>query len=294
MFFTKKKNTIFGQNPFKMLNITYDTSDSEFKSVSTINIFNRYKMEINKKINRFTEVSCNLQKYSKQYFVTFFNDSNLFQFSTDANKSYQIKIRNKFKNLVTTYHSVISERMEVFTQLDTIMYFMNHNMAIKLIKPVFEASNLIYIFNMYSTIFDNNNFFIKSINCGMEIVGLDKHVGIGLSGRVNTEDTVTSVNIQRFNLIKGSFYKKVCSFINDGFVDAGIEVQTNLKQKRHSVQGGLRYKSFTTEIKACVNDLWNMGVSWEEKISDKVKICASAEYNFVDFEYGMSVIYNDF
>lgn len=294
MFFTKKKNTIFGQNPFKMLNITYDTSDSEFKSVSTINIFNGYKMEINKKINRFTEVSCNLQKYSKQYFVTFFNDSNLFQFSTDANKSYQIKIRNKFKNLVTTYHSVISERMEVFTQLDTIMYFMNHNMAIKLIKPVFEASNLIYIFNMYSTIFDNSNFFIKSINCGMEIVGLDKHVGIGLSGRVNTEDTVTSVNVQRFNLIKGSFYKKVCSFINEGFVDAGIEIQTNLKQKRHSVQGGIRYKSITSEIKACVNDLWNAGVSWEEKISDKVKVCASAEYNFVDFEYGMSVIYNDF
>ncbi|OQS55190.1 hypothetical protein EHP00_1445 [Ecytonucleospora hepatopenaei] len=312
MFFkksNKKEKNIFSKR--SIFTLPYDAHDYEFKNVTSINLLNGFKMEINKKINSFTEITCNLQKYTKQYFISFFNDKNLLQLGIEPSGSYQIKLKNNFKNIVTTYHSVISERKEIFTQFDTMMYFTNYNMALKLIKPVFEASNLIYIFNMHSQIDfreESNglvnkskagNSFIKSVNCGLELVGLEKHLGIGLSGRIEGENTVTCVNLQRFNLLKISFYRKLFEFNKGLFtsgscIDAGIETQTNIKNKTNSILGGIRYKSLSTEMKMCLNNLWNMGASWEEKISDKVKVCASAEYNFVDFDYGMSIIYSDF
>ena len=282
MFWKKNKAKPNFLNNFysSVLNRTYDTFDNDFKLTTTPSLSNGYKLEITKNIGKYLQGSSCISKLSKQYFLTYLQPTTLIQLGIEPQGAYQLKVMKKIKNLTTTYHSVISESKEIFTQFESIYTSQFYNMAFKLVKPVFEASNLIYIVNYWKS--------FGKLELGFEIVGLEKHLGIALSGRIESSKGILCANLQRFNLLKISFYRRITDYI-----DCGIEIQRNLKRETGALLGGIRYKSNKTEIKGCINNLYNMGLSWEEKISSKVKITASAEYNFIDFEYGLSLIYED-
>ncbi|KAL6121279.1 hypothetical protein NUSPORA_01833 [Nucleospora cyclopteri] len=153
-------------------------------------------------------------------------------------------------------------------------------MSLKLIKPAYEASNLVYIFNYWKT--------LGKIAVGCEIVGLENFIGLGFSGRFANEKTVTCFNLQRFNLITFSFYRKITPVL-----DAGIEIKKNLEQKAISLSSGARIKNKNSEIKCTLDDKFNLGFSWEENISNCLTIGLSGEYNYDAFSYGISMIYED-
>lgn len=278
----KKKKPSFFTKLFdkRILMTTFDTYDYEFKNISTPSLNLGNKFEITKSIGKHFQITGIITKFSKQYFATIFRSKTLFQIGFEPYGNYQLKLRNTCCNFTNTYHAVINDQREIFTQIESIYNSQFYNIVFKLIKPAFETTNCIYIFNYWKS--------FGKLSTGFEIVHLDSHIGVGFSGRFVDNTTVTCINLQRFNLLKISLYKRLSQII-----DLGIEIQNNLNKKKWNFLAGIRVKTEKSEIKWCINDVYNMGFSWEEQLTSKLKIGLSGEYNFIDFEYGLSFIYDD-
>ena len=153
-----------------------------------------------------------------------------------------------------------------------------YNIAFKLVSPAFEASNLIYIINYFAT--------VKCLSFGVEAVGLKNEVGLSFSTRIENGQSVYSANLQRFNQLTLSYYRKICNI---------FEVGTELKKTKDTLSytGGLRVKNRKSEVKGTIGSDGIFNFYWNESLNENLKIEFSSIYDWEDFDYGVSLVYED-
>lgn len=262
----------------KPITTTYDTYNSEVLQVITPNFFKGLRVELSKTVLPFLQISSVKSPSTSQTFVTMSSTNSVFQFSVDNNRNFQLKSSHLFGPIVSKFHSIISREKEVFSQAEAILNSKFYNIAFKLVSPAFEASNLIYIINYFAT--------VKCLSFGAEAVGLRNEVGLSFSTRIDNGQSVYSANLQRFNQLTLSYYRR----IRDIF-----EIGTEIKKTKDTLSytGGLRVKNQKSEVKCTLGSDSIFNFYWNESLSENIRIEFSSFYDWEDFEYGVSLIYED-
>ena len=218
----------------KPITATYDSYNQEVIQVISPNFFKGLKVELSKTVLPFLQVSSVRSQSTNQTFITMSSKNSVFQFSVDNNRNFQLKSSHLFGPVVSKFHSIISKEKEVFSQAEAILTSKFYNIAFKLVSPAFEASNLIYILNYFAT--------VRCLSFGVEAVGLKNEIGLSFSTRFENGPSVYSANLQRFNQLTLSFYRKIYEI---------FEIGTELKKTKDSLSynGGIRVKNQKSEVK---------------------------------------------
>jgi len=264
----------------KMVATNYDTYNNEVAGLTAPNLHSGIRYEISRAIFPFLQLSSvgsyDKKQKSHQYFATVSSNRSIFQFSTDNSRNYQFKSSFVIGPLVNKVHSIISSKKEVFNQIESIYNSKFYNIGLKLISPAYEASNLIYVINYWRS--------LGHLCFGAEAVGFKNELGISFSTRYENEDSVYCFNLQRFNLITVSFYKKIMKKL-----EIGAEVKKS--QEYFSTAAGVRLRNFKNDIKCTIDQRLNMNTSWNEKLSENISIDFTCGYDFEDFDYGIGISY---
>lgn len=259
---------------------TYDTYNNEVMGLATSYI-DGLKYEISKTLCPFFQLtSIGSYKTSKdtklhQQFATLSFPNSIFQLSFDTNRNIQLKSSIMMGSFLTKFHSILSSNCEFFNQIESIYNTRLFNLGFKLIKPTIKASNLVYVFNAWR--------MFGSFCLGAEVVGIKNEMGISLSGRYDRSDnTVACFNLQRFNLLTLSFYKKLFG---------SIELGTEIKKGKDILSSLflLRVRNYKSEVKCSINNKLNMGFSWCEKLSENLSFEFGSEYDVGGFNYGLGL-----
>lgn len=272
----------FLTNLFKgrKISTTFDSYNHESSSITSPDAFSGLRYEISKTILPFLQVtsigSSSKREKSHQYFATLSTGSSVFQFSSDSNRNYQLKSSFATGPFVHKIHSIVSSKKEMFGQMESMYNSPFYNIGLKLISPTFEASNMIYILNCWRS--------LGRLCLGAEVVGTKNHLGLSLSTRLESEDSVYCFSLQRFNLITLSFYKKLL-----GALEVGGEVRRS--KGFFSTAAGLRIKNLKSEVKCTVDQRMNMSMSWNERLTESLSVSFGCEYDFEEFEYGVGISY---
>lgn len=272
----------FLKNLFKSRRIstTFDSYNHEVSSITSPDIFCGLKYEISKAVLPFLQVAsigCSgKRERSRQYFATLSTGNSVFQFSSDSNRSYQLKSSFVTGPFVHRIHSIISSKKEIFNQAESMYSSPFCSIGLKLMSPTFEASNLVYIVNCWRS--------IGRLCLGAEVVGMKNQLGISLSTRLENDDSVYCFNLQRFNLITLSFYKKLL-----GALEIGAEVKKS--KEFFSTAAGLRIRNLRSELKCAVDQRLNMSMSWNERLTENLSVSFGCECDFEEFDYGVGINY---
>lgn len=274
MFILKK----FFNTKTSPIKATYDSYNQEVLQVITPNFFKGLRVELSKTILPFLQVSNVKSLSTNQTFFTMSSKNSIFQFSMDNNRNFQLKTSHLTGPIVSKFHSIVSREKEVFNQAEAILSSTFYNIAFKLVSPAFEASNLIYIINYFAT--------IKCFSFGAEAVGLRNEVGLSFSTRLESGKSIYGANLQRFNQLTLNYYRKIKNI---------FEVGAELKKTKENLSyiGGIRVKNQKSEVKCTYGSDNTFNFYWNEGLTENLKIEFASVYDWEDFEYGISLIYED-
>lgn len=266
----------------KPVSTTYDSYNHETSAILAKSDFSGIKSEISKTIFPFLQIST-ISNFNKnkpvvqQYFSTFSFKNAIFQFCTDNNRGYQLKSSFIIGPLINKIHSIVSSKKEVYTQFESMYGSKFFNLGLRIISPTFEASNLIYIFNFWRCL--GNACF------GMEVVGMDKEIGISVSSRIEVKDSVCCISLQRLNLLTLSLYKRIF-----GNLELGAECKANTSSVI-SYGAGLRIRNGKTDFKLNIDQNLSARMIWDEKLTENFAINFSSIYDEEGFNYGVGFMY---
>lgn len=256
---------------------TYDTYNHETLGVITPNLFSGIRAEISKTVLPFCQISNIRTGSTNQTFLTLSSRSSVFQFSFDSSRNYQLKSSFLAGPFVGKFHSIISHKKEVFNQVEAMLNSKFYNIALKLISPTFDASNLIYIVTYFVS--------LKFLSCGFEVVGLNNELGVSLSSRIEGRDGVYCASIQRFSTLTLSFYHRVLEF---------LELGGEVKRTRSSLSyaAGIRVKNYRSDVRCSVDSGSNVYFGWSESLTENLRVEFSSSYDWEEFEYGVGLSYD--
>ncbi|ELA41370.1 uncharacterized protein VICG_01611 [Vittaforma corneae ATCC 50505] len=255
---------------------TYDTYNREALQIITPNMFSGLRAEISKTVLPFCQISNIRTNSTNQTFLTLSSRNSVFQFSFDSNRNYQLKSSLLTGPLVSKFHSIISHKKEIFNQFEAVLNSRFYNVALKLISPTFDASNLVYIVTYFVS--------LGFLDCGFEVVGLSNELGISFSSRIEGKDSVYCANIQRFNTLALSFYHKVLEFL-----ELGGEIKRSPSSLSYAA--GMRIRNYRSDVRCSIDSSRNVYFDWSESLSENLRIEFSSSYDWEDFEYGIGLSY---
>lgn len=258
----------------KPIKTTYDTYNYETQQIVTPNFFTGLRAEISKSISSFCQLSTIKTQESTQNFITLSTKETIFQFSFDSNRNYQVKSSLLTGPVVSKFHAIVSRKKDIYSQFETVLNSRFYNVCFKLISPTFEAANLIYIVNCFTT--------MGFITWGFEAVGLNKEIGLSFSTRMENENSVVCANLQRFNTLTVSFYHRLMDML-----EIGGEVVRS--KERVSYSGGVRIKNHRSEIKGSMSSNGNLYFDWSENLSENLKVEFSMNYDWDELIYGIGM-----
>lgn len=258
------------------LNTTYDTYNREVLQIITPNLLTGIRVEISKSILPYFQISNIKTKTAAQTFLTLSTRNTVFQFSFDSNRNYQFKSSLLTGPIVSKFHSIVSNRKDVFNHFESAITTKFHNLTLKLISPTFNAANLIYIVTYFTS--------LGFLNCGFEVVGQNNEFGLSFSTRIEDKNGVYCANIQKFNTIVLSFYRKLL-----GFIEFGGEVTKT--SDNLSYAAGVRLKNYRSDVKFSVDTNRNIYLDWTESLTENLRIEFSSSYDGEEFEYGVGLTF---
>lgn len=258
------------------LAVSYDSYNHEVQQIVTPNLHTDIRLEITKTIFPFFQISSIKTSETAQTFLTLSSKNGVLQFSFDGAQNYQLKSSVLIGPLITKFRSIVSHKKEVFTQVETMLNSKFHSLVFKLVSPTFSASNLIYVV----TYFVSTSF----LNCGVEVVGQNNELGVSFTTRVEGKNSVYCANLQKFNTLVLSFYRRIF-----GFLELGAEVTKTPTNTTWS--GGARIRNYRTDVKCCVDANYSVGFNWCESLTENLKVEFSSSYDWKDFEYGVALCY---
>lgn len=261
----------------KPVKASYDTYNHEVMQIVTPNLFTGIRSEISKTVLPFLQVSNIKTNTSNQAFLTMSSSNSVFQFSFDNSRNYQFKSSLLYGPILTKVHSIVSHKKEVFNQVETILNSRFYNVCFKLISPTFEASNLIYIINYFTS--------LSFISCGIEVVGMNNELGLGFLTRIESKNNVCCLNLQRFNTLTASFFKRLF-----GFLEIGAEIKRSSDNLSYSA--GARIKNMKSEVKVCLDSGMNVYFDWNESLTENLRAEFSCCYEWDEFEYGIGITFD--
>lgn len=262
----------------KPLALTYESMGHESSAITANSAMKGIRYEISKTLSPFLQLTTvnfkdNSSK-SSQYFSTLSFKNSVFQFCFDTNRSYQFKSSIITGPFINKFHSIVSSEKEVYSQFESIYNSLFYNIGIRLIRPTFHASNLVYIVNCCKA--------LGKCCFGFEIVGMNNQIGIGLSARAEKGSSVCFANLQRFNLLTLSYYRRIYKNIELAF-------EVKKSSEFFSSAAGLRLKNYKSEIKANLDNKLRFGFTWDEKLTENLKIDFNLECDGDDFNYGVGM-----
>lgn len=255
---------------------TYDSYNQEVLQVITPNFFKGIRVELSKTILPFLQVSNVKSTSTNQTFLSMNSRNSVFQFSVDNHRNYQFKSTHLTGPIVAKFHSIISREKEVFNQAEAMFNSKFYNVVFKLISPAFEASNLIYIVNYFAT--------VKCLSFGAEAVGLKNEVGLSFSTRLDNGNSVYGANLQRFNQLTMSYYRKFKQIF-----EIGAEIKKS--KENLSYAGGIRVKNQKSEVKCSLDSDMIFNFYWNEALTENLKVEFTSSYDWDELDYGVSLIY---
>lgn len=262
----------------KPIKTTYDSYNYEAQQIITPNLFTGLRAEISKSVSSFCQLSTIKTQQSTQNFITLSTKDTIFQFSFDDNRNYQLKSSILLGPVVSKLHTIVSRKKEVYNQFEAVLNSKFYNVCFKLISPTFEMANLIYIVNCFAS--------VGFMTWGFEAIGVDKEVGLSFSTRIDDGSNVLCANLQRFNTLTVSFYRRI-----KGILDIGGEIIKS--QERLSYSGGIRIKNHRTEVKSSMSSNGNLYFDWSESLTESLKVEFSLNYDWDEVIYGIGMSFED-
>lgn len=266
----------------RKISTTFDTYNHEAASITSPGGLSGLRYEISKTVLPFLQVSTvgpSSRQEKSQYFATLSTNNSVFQFSSDSSRNYQFKSSFVTGPFVHKIHSIVSSRKEVFSQMESMYNSPFYSIGLKLVSPAFEASNLIYIVSCWRS--------LGRLCLGAEAVGMKNQLGVSFSTRLENEDSVYCLNVQRFNLITLNFYKRLL-----GIFEVGAEVKKS--RDFFSTAAGLRVKSLKSEVKCTIDQKLRMTMGWNERLTESLSVSFGWEYGLEGFDYGVGINYESY
>lgn len=266
--------------PKKIISTNFDTHNHEVSEIVSPVLLRGIKCEINKIISPWLQVSAIKTSKSEsnalQIFTTAMLPHSFLQLSFDTDRNYQAKYAVGKGAFLSKIHSIVSSDGSVYTRLESMYSSALHTACVKLVKPIFEASNLVYILSFWRA--------FGSIHYGFEAVTMNRQVGITVATRVEGDNGVFSASLQRFNTLTLSIYRRFTESLS-----AGVEGSISKEQSKLAV--GLKVSTCRSDVKLTVNNDMNLGFAWEERLSEMLTVSFNGIYGGGSYDYGISMLY---
>lgn len=264
------------------LMMNYDSFNQEASSILSPALFHGLKCEITKMVTPWLQISgikkIGHDRNASQLFTTLsLPFGGLWQLSFDTNRSYQAKCTFGNKSWLGKIHSIVSPTDGIYTHLEGIYRSTLSTAAVKVIKPVFDLSNLIYIVNYWRA--------VGRVGCGVEAVSVNGRIGLGIAARVENKNGVVSASLQRFNTLIISAYRRLTRSVSIG-------IEGKRSNEEHGLAAGVRFSNCKSDVKLTVNNELQLGLIWEEMLSTSLSVSFTGIYDQDIFRYGISMTYD--
>lgn len=260
----------------KPISTSFDTYNEETSNLFT-STFNGLKMELSKVVTPFLQLSTSrsLDKNQKthQSVATFSFPSSIFQVQLDSSKTFSLRSSFMTGPFISKFQSIYSNST-LFSQFSSVYNSSFYNIGFKLIKPTLKASDFIYILNTWKA--------FGKFCFGMEVLSMQNQLGVSLSGRYeNSPNSVACFNLQRFNTMTLSFYKKIFKS-----VELGLEYKKSKNETKTSMAA--RIQNYKTDVRYLLNSK-ALSFIWIERLSENLSIEFNSEYDYDKFDYGIGI-----
>ncbi|KAI5169803.1 mitochondrial import receptor subunit TOM40 [Pancytospora epiphaga] len=258
---------------------SYDTRNSVIADLTTTQKYNGIKCEITRTLTPFLQLTTIKTGASlvPQVFTTFSFPSSVFQFCFDTDRNYQFRSSMSHGPITTKLHSIVSARKEVYSQLESMYNSVFFNIGFKIISPTLYTSNLIYVFNYWRS--------LGRVCLGFEVVGVNGDIGLSASSRIEGDNSVFCLSLQRFNMVTASIYRRCFKKL-----DVGLEI-TRDSSNFHTAAGA-RLRNYKSDLKLTIDQSLRLGFEWDEKLTENITVNFNSTYDEDGFIYGIGVVYD--
>lgn len=272
------------------LSTTFDTHSHEASAITTHSGAHGLRCELSKVLAPFLQITAirTAAQPATQLFTTLSLPATrlfgsvplpgtVFQLCFDTGRSYQLRAAAGRGPLVARVHSIVSAQKAVYTQLEALYTGTLWSIGARLVSPTFAAADLVYVFSCWRA--------LGAVCLGAEVVGVNNEVGISVASRVEAGESVCCLSLQRLNTLTASFYRR----LRRG-VEVGAEVSRSAAHV--SAAGGLRLRTFRTELKCNIDQRMRVGFEWDEKLTESLSVNFNGTYDTDGLGYGLSMLYD--
>lgn len=260
-----------------LISTNYDSYNHEVVEITNHNKHDGLRIEITKTILPFLQFTAIKTGDISQYFTTLSQSNSAFQFCFDSNRSIQLRASALAGPVIGKWHTIVTSQRQVYSQFETAYNSVLYNIGFKVISPSFQAASLIYILN-YCRAFGR-------LCLGFEAVGMNNELGLSFSSRMENNNSIYCLSLQRFNLLAISFYRRI-----NKLLELGIEIKRS--SSFLSTSAGLRIRNYKSDVKINLDNRFNIGFNWDEKLSESLSFNFNATQDVDGLEYGIGFIYD--
>lgn len=256
---------------------SYEDHNNEVRSVTSLSTYPGIRSEISKTLNPNLQLSkisiIDKNSHVSQFFTTICTNNALFQLSIDHEKCLQFRSTGLYNNIMAKFHTIVSKKKDVFTQIDIDIKNSINNLSLKLIDSEIKDSGYIYVCNVMQQ--------LGKFSIGSEIIGANSELGMSLCGRYEDPRFIATFAVQQFSVLNLTYYRKIGKLFN-----LGLDLHTG---PRYSTKAsiGLKLTGRKSEVKASVNNDLSFALVYTEKLTEALGFEININADKKDIAYGL-------